>query len=47
MAERGLNVDHSALHRWVVHFSPKMLERFNKCAVTSKWRVDETYIRLL
>jgi hypothetical protein len=22
MAERGINVDHTTIHRWVVHFSP-------------------------
>ncbi|RTM00447.1 MAG: IS6 family transposase [Hyphomicrobiales bacterium] len=48
MAERGLNVDHSTVHRWVVHFSPRLLERFNrrKRAVTGKWHVDETYIKV-
>ncbi|OKO83100.1 DDE-type integrase/transposase/recombinase [Bradyrhizobium sp. AS23.2] len=30
MAERGLSVDHSTVHRWVVHFSPEFLARFNK-----------------
>jgi hypothetical protein len=28
MAERGLCVDHSTVHRWVIHFSPRLLERF-------------------
>jgi putative transposase len=48
MAERGLNVDHSTVHRWVVHFSPRLLERFNgrKRTVTGKWHVDETYIKV-
>ncbi|CAH2402280.1 hypothetical protein MES5069_310016 [Mesorhizobium escarrei] len=48
MAERGLNVDHSTVHRWVVHFSPLLLERFNgrKRAVTGKWHMDETYIKV-
>uniref|UniRef100_Q11AJ6 Transposase n=1 Tax=Chelativorans sp. (strain BNC1) TaxID=266779 RepID=Q11AJ6_CHESB len=46
MAERGIHVDHSTVHRWVVHFSPLLLERFNrrKRPVTGKWHVDETYI---
>ncbi|TIV13146.1 MAG: IS6 family transposase, partial [Mesorhizobium sp.] len=30
MAERGLSVDHSSVHRWVVQFSPQRLERFNR-----------------
>ena len=48
MAERGLNVDHSTVHRWVVHFSPQLLERFNKRkrTVTGKWHMDETYIKV-
>jgi putative transposase len=48
MAERGLNVDHSTIHRWVIHFSPELLERFNrrKRTVTGKWHLDETYIKV-
>ncbi|CAH1691971.1 transposase [Hyphomicrobiales bacterium] len=48
MAERGLSVDHSTVHRWVVRFAPQLLERFNrrKRAVTGKWHLDETYIKV-
>jgi putative transposase len=48
MAERGIVVDHSTVHRWVLFFSPKLLERFNrhKRQVTRKWNVDETYIKV-
>ena len=48
MAERGLSVDHSTVHRWIIHFAPKLLERVNrrKRAVTGKWHVDETYIKI-
>ncbi|WP_048645782.1 IS6 family transposase [Nitratireductor soli] len=35
MAERGLSVDHSTVHRWVVHLSPQPLERFNRRKQTS------------
>ena len=44
MAERGLGVGHSTVHRGVVNFSPKLLERFNrrKRSVTDKWHVDKT-----
>ncbi len=47
MAERGLSVDHSTVHRWVVHFSP-LLERFNrrKRTVIGKWHMDETYLKV-
>jgi hypothetical protein len=48
MAERGICVDHFTIHRRIVRFSPRLLERFNrrKCAVTGKWRMDETYIKV-
>ena len=48
MAERGIHVDHSTIHRWVVRFSPLLLERFNhrKRPVTRKWHVDETYVKV-
>ena len=48
MAERGISIDHSTIHRWVVYFSPLLLERFNrrKRAVTAKWHADETYIKV-
>jgi transposase-like protein len=48
MAERGINIDHSTIHRWVVHFSPFLLKRFNrrKRTVGDKWHMDETYIKV-
>ncbi|KLK90460.1 transposase [Microvirga vignae] len=48
MAERGISVDHATVHRWVVRYAPELLERFNsrKPPVTSKWHVDETYIKV-
>jgi transposase-like protein len=48
MAERGISVDHATIHRWVVRYSPELLKRFNvrKRAVTGKWHVDETYIKV-
>jgi transposase-like protein len=48
MAERGISVDHATIHRWIVRYSPELLNRFNarKRAVTAKWHVDETYIKV-
>ena len=42
MEERNIHVDHSTVYRWVLRFSPQLLERFNKRkrAVTGKWHVD-------
>jgi len=48
IAERGVAVDHSTIHRWVVRFAPALLEAFNarKRPVVGKWHVDETYIKV-
>jgi transposase-like protein len=48
LAERGICVDHSTIHRWIVRFTPLLEERFNrrKRAVTGKWHMDETYIKV-
>ncbi len=48
MAERGIAIDHSTIHRRVVHFSPLLLEGFNrrKRPVTRKWHIDETYVKV-
>ena len=48
MAERGISVDHATVHRWTVYYAPLRLEQFHrrKRAVTGKWHVDETYIKV-
>jgi putative transposase len=48
MAERGIDLDHSTVHRWVLYFNPKLLDRFNcrKHQVTRKWNLNETYIKV-
>ena len=48
MAERGTFVDHATIGRWVVRYSPELLERFNRCKrpVSRNWHVDETYIKV-
>ena len=48
MAERGISVDHATVHRWTVHYAPRLLEQFNrrKRPVTGRWHVDETYIKV-
>ncbi len=47
MAERGISVDHTTIHRWTVHYAPLLLEQFNrrKRSVTGRWHIDETYIK--
>ena len=49
MAERGISVDHATIHRWVIRYSPELLERFNPSQTkpsAGKWHVDETYIKV-
>jgi transposase-like protein len=29
MVKRGISVNHTAVQRWIVHYSPEPLERFN------------------
>lgn len=44
MAERGISVDHTTIHIWIIRYSPEPVERFNarKRVVTGKWHIDET-----
>ena len=43
MAERGVEVDHSTIARWVLHFSPILndLSRREMRRPNRSWRVDE------
>jgi len=47
MEERGVEVDHSTLNRWVVKYVPLLDQQFRtrKCLVGSSWRLDETYVK--
>ena len=44
MEERGVEVDHSTMHRWGIKYSPQLEEAFQrrKRAVWVSWRMDET-----
>ncbi|WP_243469013.1 IS6 family transposase [Paraburkholderia sp. PGU19] len=48
MAERGIEVDHSSVHRWVIKLVPLFEKAFrrHKRAVGRSWRVDETYVKV-
>ncbi|MCW6550158.1 IS6 family transposase [Yersinia ruckeri] len=48
MAERGIAVDHSTLHRWVIRLVPLLDKAFrrHKRSVGRRWRMDETYIKV-
>ena len=48
MRERGLEVDHSTIWRWVMKYAPEVNKRIRphlKMTGTS-YRVDETYIKV-
>lgn len=48
MAERGVEVDHATLNRWVVKFSPMIAAnaQARKRPTAVSWRMDETYIKV-
>ena len=48
MAERGLQLAHTTILRWVRRYSPEFIKRWNRFGRNSgrSWRVDETYIRV-
>lgn len=48
MLERGLEVDHSTIHRWVLNYAPELDKRLRPHLrfTNDSWRIDETYIRV-
>jgi putative transposase len=48
MAERGVFVDHSTLHRWPMKMLPVFAAAFRrrKRPVGKSWRMDETYVKV-
>ncbi len=48
MAERGVNVDHATLNRWVVRYAPQIADQAQKRKrrTLASWRVDETYLKV-
>ena len=48
LAERGIEVDHVTLYRWVQRFTPMLVDAARPCrhAVGSRWFVDETYVKV-
>ena len=47
-SERGVNVDHATINRWVIKFSPVLEHkgRSKKKPVSTSWRMDETYVKV-
>ena len=48
MAERGVDVDHATLNRWVVKFSTDLAAEAQKrkLQTANSWRMDETYVQV-
>jgi IS6 family transposase len=48
LKERGLEVDHTTVWRWLQRYGPELERRLRRhLKLTNKsWRVDETYIRV-
>jgi transposase-like protein len=48
MAERGLDLAHTTILRWVRRYAPEFVKRWNRFGKYSgrSWRVDETYIKV-
>ena len=48
LAERGVEVDHVTIYRWVQRFTPLIIEAARPCrhSVGERWFVDETYVKV-
>ena len=48
LAERGVEVDHVSIYRWVQRFAPEFAEaaRARQHVVGDRWHVDETYVKV-
>jgi transposase-like protein len=48
LAERGIEVDHVMIYRWVQRFTPLLIDAARPCrhAAGDRWFVDETYVKV-
>ena len=48
LAERGIEVDHVTIYRWVQRFTPQLIDAARPCrhSVGDRWFVDETYVKV-
>ena len=48
LAERGIEVDHVTVYRWVQRFTPLLADAARPCrhVVGDRWFVDETYVKV-
>jgi transposase-like protein len=48
LVERGVEVDHATIYRWVLRFTPLLADAARPCrhSVGNRWQVDETYVKV-
>ena len=50
MDERGVEVDHSTIYRWVQRYAPEIEKRlrwhYRSRCFSETWHIDETYIKI-
>jgi transposase-like protein len=48
LVERGVEVDHVTVYRWVQRFTPLLADaaRFTRHSPGGRWYVDETYVKV-
>jgi hypothetical protein len=48
LAERGIEVDHVSIYRWVQRFAPEFTEaaRARQHVIGDRWHVDDTYLKV-
>ncbi len=49
LAERGIEVDHVSLYRWVQRFTPLLIDAARPCRhfAGDRWFVEETYVKVV
>jgi len=48
MAERGVDLAHTTIMRWIQRYVPEFEKRWNRfaCKAGRSWRVDEAYVKI-
>jgi transposase-like protein len=48
LIQRGVEVDHVTIYRWVLRFTPLLVDAARPCRhrVGDRWQVDETYVKI-
>jgi transposase-like protein len=48
MAERGIDLAHTTIMRWIQRYVPEFEKRWNRfaCKAGGSWRVEETYVKI-